>query len=203
MKRKRGDDGWISGAFGELPMRRRRFGPILQPHRYPRTPTYVGIDPGLSGAVVMLPPNGEPRGVSTPVYKTGKGSKRAYLETGMDELFRGLDPALTFVVLERAHAMPGQGVSSSFKNGEGYGLWRGILVAHRIPFQVVSSSVWHRALCKGVPGADPKAKAIHVCQSRLPELRLILHGCRVVNNGISDAGCLALYAQLLKEKGES
>ena len=62
-------------------------------------------------------------------------------ETEMrDELEQVLaydDATQISAVLERVHAMPGQGVTSMFSFGANYGYWRGVLQGLRIPFTEV------------------------------------------------------------------
>jgi len=55
-------------------------------------------------------------------------------------------------VLERVSAMPGQGVSSMFRFGEGYGVVQGVLAALGIPVIAGSPAVWKRA--SGLIGRD-------------------------------------------------
>jgi len=46
--------------------------------------------------------------------------------------------------LEKVHAMPGQGVTSMFSFGEGYGVWQGILAGLQIPFDLVAPQTWKK-----------------------------------------------------------
>jgi Holliday junction resolvasome RuvABC endonuclease subunit len=49
-------------------------------------------------------------------------------------------------VIEHVHAMPKQGVSSTFKFGVGYGGLRMALIAASIPFEEVTPRTWQKAL---------------------------------------------------------
>lgn len=51
-----------------------------------------------------------------------------------------------FAVIEKVHAMPGNGVSGMFKFGMGYGGLRMALVAASIPFEDVTPQAWQKAM---------------------------------------------------------
>jgi hypothetical protein len=164
-------------------------------------PVVVGIDPGKSGAVVVLDMDRKP--VQTWITKdaftvaAGK-SKREYVEGAMrkaiDELHGSRGIAL--VVLEKQQAMPGQGVSSTFQTGLGFGLWRGVLAG--IPTKIVHPRTWQKVICRDLPG-DTKKRAILACFHQLPDLDLTPGKRRKPFDGIADAGAMALFA--LKEIG--
>jgi hypothetical protein len=158
--------------------------------------TIIGIDPGKDGAVVILQ-DGQPfhqwltrERFTAP---TGKGSKRDYLPGEMVEALEALTPNRGdyphLAVLERQAAMPGQGGTSMFSIGYGYGLWAGILAALEIPVQIVSPQTWAKEILKGAPG-EGKARAIHAAGRLL----------RKPHSGIADAACLALYGARLLGK---
>ena len=50
----------------------------------------------------------------------------------------------TFCLIEKVHAMPGQGVTSMFTFGMNYGALRMALVCHGIPFEAVTPQKWQR-----------------------------------------------------------
>jgi hypothetical protein len=113
----------------------------------------VGIDPGLNGAMAFLPRDGGIPWVIDMPTVTIRGSKRyqrhcepaqiaAELKTAQ------LDHRLTAAV-ETQHAMPGQGVSSCYTIGEGYGVLIGVLAALGVAYAKVSAPVWKRAM--GLP----------------------------------------------------
>jgi hypothetical protein len=115
---------------------------------------YIGIDPGLDGgiAVIRIGANGVFTEIyDTPVYevKSAKKTRREMNLVGIVNLFVGViglsvpaSPNLVFVVLEKVHSMPEQGVSSSFNFGRGFGQWEGILAAMEIPYMLVDPRRW-------------------------------------------------------------
>jgi hypothetical protein len=111
---------------------------------------YLGIDPGGSGAIAAI---GD--GIQ-PMWQKNDATERE-----ISEWLRGFPTNLCFALIEKVHAMPKQGVSSSFKFGMSYGFLRGLLIAWAIPFEEVSPQRWQGALgCRS--GGDKnvtKAKA--------------------------------------------
>lgn len=149
----------------------------------------MGIDCGASGALVWLDPDGTGRWEMMPaVPKVGLqlGAIRDLLEADRP----------TFVVLERAQAMPGQGVSSMFAYGTGYGGLQGVLTALRIPFETVPPATWHKDLCgvrRSEGRAEAKARALQVVEQRLP--RFELPKTKAKREAVVDAACLALWGR--------
>lgn len=95
----------------------------------------IGIDPGKSGGIAWC----------------NLGFMRAWpmpnTEKDISNLLSDMHfEGETFCYLERVHAMPGQGVTSMFTFGQGYGFLRGCLVSLRIPFEEVRPQQWQKAL---------------------------------------------------------
>lgn len=108
---------------------------------------YIGIDPGLDGGIAVLDEN---IWVSTlPVVLAGK--KRNMDEQQMHNIlvpFTGLD---SLVTIELVSARPGQGVTSMFRFGTGWGFLRGICVGLGLPYQMVRPQEWQKVMMKGQP----------------------------------------------------
>ena len=100
---------------------------------------YLGIDPGKDGALVAINDDGAVAGsfLTSRDFTTtiGKSSKREYLASRMSYAIKCLGGKhnIKLAVVEKQSARPGQGVSSTFSTGFGYGLWVGILAAQGIP----------------------------------------------------------------------
>jgi len=100
-----------------------------------------GIDPGLNGGIAFL--GGEmPSCCRVPVETyTIAGKKRKYLDlVSVVEMLQDKKPDIVYI--EKQQAMPGQGVSSTFKTGFGFGLYIGVLVAMGIRYKQVSPRKW-------------------------------------------------------------
>lgn len=83
---------------------------------------YLGIDPGLGGALALIDDNGSFVGIwDLPVIRVGKGSRRAV--DGV-ELFRVLADRSRYAVpvLEKVGGLPRQSAPAAFTFGYGYGL---------------------------------------------------------------------------------
>lgn len=104
--------------------------------------TYIGIDPGITGAVSMVKEDGtaETRGIERSLHDAVcylaqiKQNTQAYGH----ELY---------AVIEKVGAMPKQGVSSTFAFGCTYGHLRGALIALGIPIIAEPTPVvWKRKI---------------------------------------------------------
>lgn len=155
----------------------------------------VGIDPGKTGGVVALVM--DDAGIRC-VYQALTHQAAPDLTPWlMHEVIAAASAAVLAAqvcpivyVLERVGAMPKQGLSSTFNFGHGRGVWRGILAGWGECIEP-TPQVWARAMLANIPGAG-KAKAI-ARASQITGLTLIPPGCRVPQDGLADACCLALY----------
>ena len=126
---------------------------------------YIGIDPGLDGAVAYL--NDRDNSVileDTPTLevRSGKKRKREYNVSEMAHLL-DVDTEDVIVVLEKIHSMPGQGVRSMFSMGEGYGLWKGIISAYHMPLELVTPQAWKKVMMDGM-GKEKDASRLKAIQ---------------------------------------
>jgi crossover junction endodeoxyribonuclease RuvC len=154
---------------------------------------FAGIDPGKDGAVAIIG-SAAVTIVDTPTVSTGKGTRQAYDERAMaDLIFRAVDENSGCVfALEAVHSMPGQGVSSMFSMGEGFGLWKGILAAMRVPWMLVTPQRWKGALMDGQ--AKEKAASVLVAGRLFPAVARELVGPRGrALDGRADALLIAEY----------
>lgn len=168
----------------------------------------IGIDNGLFGAIVAVDHNFKIRAYyDTPIVnltKTKKGGKKSvnheFAPTAMKDVLVEIlsqlaDSDETKVWLEVAHAMPQQGLSSTFKTGRGWGLWEGIVVGLGLSYDIVHAKTWTKAMLKDVPAGDPKERSMVKAQrlfgSTLPLTR---PGGRVLSlDGRADAALIACY----------
>jgi len=102
----------------------------------------IGIDPGISGAIAVLSDTGELSAIyDMPIMTVGKGKSQVDGKSVAD-ILKQYQPCT--VILEFVSAMPGQGVTSMFNFGVGYGIVQGILCTLSIPWKQVRSDVWKR-----------------------------------------------------------
>jgi crossover junction endodeoxyribonuclease RuvC len=126
--------------------------------------TIIGVDPGIHGAVASIDPSGKVEIFDTPfiVVKKSRGTKNEYNESAMAAILMRYMPADSHVFIEKVGAMPGQGVSSMFSFGCGFGIWKGILAALGFPYTLITPQAWKREIMQGV--ADKDAARLRACQ---------------------------------------
>jgi crossover junction endodeoxyribonuclease RuvC len=95
----------------------------------------LGVDPGITGGIAFLFAN---RVVAEDIPTAGG-------EVDVDTLVRRvreMQPALA--IIERANAMPKQGVSSTFKYGVAYGSLRAVVALSNVPYRLVTPATWKK-----------------------------------------------------------
>ena len=133
----------------------------------------IGIDPGLTGAAAFIQQSGEAHVWDTPTVNVKKSNgkyRREYDEQGMATLIKaniGFS-RLIRAGIELAHAMPKQGVASSCKIGEGFGIWKGVLAGLGVSFEVVRAASWKKAMGLSSDKETSRLKAIQM----FPDIRL-------------------------------
>ncbi len=174
--------------------------------------TFIGIDPGLDGAVAALMPTSSrpgPKGVGyelgvwdTPTGKTGttKKSKRIYFPAQMVQVLEeiwtetkrfGLAGDRPIVFIERVHSMPKQGVASAFNFGYGCGLWEGIVQGLHWPYEFVTPQQWMKLMMTGqLRGKDAgRGRAMELWPDNVSDFELKKY------DGRADAALIAEYGR--------
>lgn len=132
-----------------------------------RDAVYIGIDPGLSGAVAVLADDGVLVGLhDTPVLtlRTSRGSRTEYDAPGLVALLAPYAGLQAHVILEESQAMPGQGTRSMFTGGVGFGLWLDVLAALALPHTRIRPAIWKRAVGLMGLGKDKEASRLRAMQ---------------------------------------
>jgi len=139
----------------------------------------IGIDPGVSGGVAILEPDGY-------VHWVGKMPDT---DRDLVDLLRPHAAGGAHAYLELIHAMPKNGSQSAFKMGQSDGRLRLALTALEIPYDAVTPVKWQNVMqCR--TGGDKnisKARA----QALFPSLK--------ITHAIADA---LLIAEFGRRKGE-
>lgn len=165
------------------------------------TKVFIGIDPGLTGAVAAIDEHGRLLTVQdTPILavKKGKGVKHIYLDSQMVTVLRACKTTgvSAYVALESVHSMPKQGVASTFSTGVGVGLWRGIIAALELPLTTLEPRRWKVAMGIAV-GADKNASIVRALQLfPAADLR------RKKDHGRADALLMAAYLRRQASRGD-
>lgn len=154
--------------------------------------SYIGVDPGLSGAYTHL-------------YECGGGEWRLFVAdipllelesaakkkrhvvnlAGLSQAFKNMPTSQA--IIERVQSMPGQGVSSTFRFGEAYGSIQASIVGagHRLWY--VTPAAWKKEMRLG----RDKEKARHMALTEFPECAEFFSRKR--DHGRAEAALIALY----------
>jgi len=114
----------------------------------------IGIDPGCSGAIVVLESAANPvpvEWIRMPTMMIGKSSVVDGAE--VFRFLRDFDTGHAFI--EHVHAMPKQGVSSVFTFGDAFGSVRTAAAVTMIPMTLVTPQAWKKRA--GLIGQDKDA----------------------------------------------
>lgn len=156
--------------------------------------TYVGIDPGKSGAIVTLQETEVHTKIDVQLLNAENEQIINFIKT---------IPATALITIERVHAMPiwwggssdkkkpetfvpKQGIASTFKFGESYGFIKGLLFASGLEYKEILSRVWQKKMdC--LTGGDKKI-SLRKAQELYPNLK--------VTHSFADALLIATYCKL-------
>lgn len=160
---------------------------------------YVGIDPGITGALAWISSRNLYQIIDTPTLTVEKGSKKGIRHelnrVAMAAIVRDIkvsnEPNSVVAAIERVNAMPDQGVSSSFSFGMGFGIWLGILSALEIPVDLVHPTRWKKVMFDGM-GKNKDASRVRVMEL-FPSAEVTLKK----HHGRADALLLAEYRRRL------
>lgn len=141
--------------------------------------TYIGIDPGKSGALALLTEDGQCTVVP-------------FQESAYTAILKAASGPSSVCCLEKVGAMPGQGVVSMFNFGHNLGYIEGLLQAFDIPYQLVPPQTWKKEFCV----TSDKNTSIEVCRKLFPHVCLIPTArSRKPSDGMAEAMLMAEYAR--------
>src|ERR1035437_10078599 len=160
----------------------------------------LGVDNGLSGGLVIVEDGKLAHMLVTPTVLV-KASKREFNEDAIVAFIEKHKPDHVF--LEKAQSMPGQGVSSMLSIGLGYGTYRGILAALKLPRTLVHPKTWQKVMFQDLPKTDTKAMSHIVCMRLWPGMSwLASERCKKAHDGLTDAAMIAMYGFRLLNRSE-
>jgi crossover junction endodeoxyribonuclease RuvC len=150
---------------------------------------YLGIDPGLSGALAIVETiNGVPVLVDAiDMPSTGTGAKARVDIIAAAQWIAKHAPSMALV--ERAQAYPRQGASSGFSYGRAVGAIEVTVALCQIPMTLVEASGWKRRL--HLPGKDKEAARQRALQL-FPAQHALL--ARKRDHGRAEAALITLTA---------
>lgn len=151
---------------------------------------YVGIDPGATGGIALVTHSGILSDVVPMPSMDGEVSG-SLLSQILDTYREDINDRLV-VVIEQVHAMPKQGVSSTFKFGTSFGVALGVVQAMHFSMHRVTPQQWKKTFT--LIGKDKDAS-----RSQATELwpSMKIHWKYKNKNGLSDAALIAEHGRRL------
>ena len=153
---------------------------------------YIGVDPGKSGAIAEIwEPPAHVRAV--------RASKFAdKTPADMCSLFSNLSGGGVFALIEKVHAMPGQGVTSMFSFGYSAGMLEAFLVAAGIPYEFVRPQEWQKEFGlifrgKNLTATEKKNRHKAAAQQLFPDM--------TITHANADALLIAEYCRRTRTAG--
>lgn len=151
----------------------------------------LGVDPGISGALVLLE-NGQPvEWMSMPTLRTGAATRvsAAALAAWMRKF------PIEHAFVEHVNSMPGQGVVSMFTFGHACGVVQGVLGGLQIPYTLVPPPTWKKKA--GLLGTDKDAARSRAIQI-WPQWRDL--DSKGKGQALADAALIALTGTVTQEE---
>jgi crossover junction endodeoxyribonuclease RuvC len=162
----------------------------------PKQPAVLGIDPGFSGGLAALTPDGEVVLTAAAPVTKGKGSKTELDVPALVALVRGLGAGheVRLAVVERVGPMPGQGLVSTFTFGRRFAEVLGALKALGLPLELPLPQAWKRVVLAGTDRG--KAAAVADVGRRFPAANLLATPrSKKPSDGIAEAVSLAEFGR--------
>ena len=158
----------------------------------------IGIDPGKTGAVVALDRAGRPVEWMAADEPGGYCLKGNYSPRVLWDWLGDLTTAheVDLVVIEKQSVRPIEARRACLTTGQGEGMLWGGVTAMGLPCERVSPAKWSRAIfgsTKAGSSTARKARAVALCQDRIPALPLTWGRRTKQHTGLADAALLALY----------
>lgn len=171
---------------------------------------FLGIDPGLSGALALLKDTGEiVEVIDMPVLtvatnrKTKAGNARNRSEYDESELVALLEAFIRvarggstslLAVIESTSSRPGESAMAAHSFGIGSGILRGMLSALRIPYEKPYPATWKAVVMAGQP-KNKEASVPTACRLWPADAQRFRGPRGAVMDGRADAVMLAEYGR--------
>jgi hypothetical protein len=144
----------------------------------------AGIDPGKSGAIVIL--------------KDGKIIHKSLLSQIIPKFYLQQN-GVKIVWCEKAQVMGKESARSMFNYGRDYGYMLGTLNGCGFDINFIHPAIWTKELHKKSPTSfdNPKVTSLYVARQIWPDVDMRANDrCRVPHDGIVDAALIAYYGWL-------
>lgn len=144
--------------------------------------SWIGIDPGQTGAIARIDESGEVAVFDWP------GDERAL--AGLVVMI-DLEHEVEMAVIEQQQSMPKQGSASTFKLGVNYGMWLSAVAFANWPLTLVRPADWKCGM--GYPKGADKEHSLTLARRLFPGAAGMLS--RKKDHGRAEALLLAHYAR--------
>jgi crossover junction endodeoxyribonuclease RuvC len=152
----------------------------------------LGIDPGASGALVILDTaNNALEVMDMPCVEIKRGTRNVRQVSAQLLVNLLRDHNVSHAFVEKVGAMPGQGVASMFAFGRAAGVVEGVLAGLTIPTTYVTPQEWQKAM-RVIGGKDGSRNRASQLWPSFAD-----HFSRKKDDGRSDAALLAAYGSTL------
>lgn len=162
---------------------------------------YIGIDPGLTGALAVYMPPLPITGAApyievfdTPVHEIDGKKQLDNYRLGTIINLWARSHQVKVAMIERVHSMPDQGVASSFNFGDSYGAVKQAVASTGLPMKLISPASWKAIL--GLRGGKENKDMSRQLASRLFPVHSHLWA-RKKDDGRAEAVLLAYYGSKL------
>lgn len=158
---------------------------------------YLGIDPGLSGGFAFINEAGRNDAPSIQLFRMPLIGDKDYDVQEMKRLLLIHLNGSIFATIEKQVSMPGQGLTSTFKTGQGFGILIGLLSGLEISYQIIPAPKWQRTLFVGQPAKqDTKVSSEIIAKRLFPTTDFRKSDrARIAADGLTDAACIAEYGR--------
>lgn len=148
----------------------------------------LACDIGLNGGLTFADVNGF-HCFSMPLREERYGSKTRKTIDGekIGEWLRQYD--CEFAYIEKVNAMPGQGVTSMFRFGEGKGIVYGACMAMRVPIVEIPSMTWKKYYNLGRDKDESRQLAIKLFPNHKESFK------RKKDDGVAESALILEYAR--------
>jgi crossover junction endodeoxyribonuclease RuvC len=153
----------------------------------------MGIDPGLGGGIAILHPSDGISLERMPLIGNELDLKE------LSHILKNFSNDVRMAYLEKAQAMPKQGVSSMFKYGRVFGAIEALLTGHEIPFVLVTPQTWMKYSHSGISrDLDSKERSRMAFARLLPNVDARRTAkCKGPDMGLVEASLIADYGMRL------
>jgi|SRR5262252_4322118 len=144
----------------------------------------LGVDPGATGALALYDADIRAAAIYDMPFQT-IAKRKQVSEALLASILHDFAPDCAYI--ERVHAMPKQGVTSSFSFGLAYGLVRGVLACMEVPVHLITPQEWKRHFRLSSDKNEARAIAARLLPINAPAF------ARVKDDGRAEAALLALF----------